>query len=149
MLDAEAVVEHRPRGFEQGIGRARGRCDEMRGQRRLGRAQRPDVKVVDGVDAVELAKRASTSSSSIPLGTPISDIQTDSCSSPMLPHRMTAATARLITGSTQCWPVHKITSPANTTAGRDRRVGGHVQKGAADVDVALAAAREQQGGEHR
>ena len=62
------------------------------------------------------ASAVSTSSRSIPEGTPANDIHTDSLSSPMLPHRITTATTRLIAGSTHCWPVHRITSPAKTTA---------------------------------
>ena len=64
----------------------------------------------------------------------------------MLLQKMTPATARLITGSTHGWPVHRMTKPANTTAAETAGVGRHVEEGAADVDVVLAAAREQQGG---
>ena len=91
---------------------------------------------------------ASTSSTSIPSGTPISDMPTNSFSSPTLPHRITAATARLITGSTHCCPVHRITRPGEHHGGGDRGVGGHVHEGGADVEVVLAAAREQHRGEH-
>ena len=59
----------------------------------------------------------------------------------MLPHRMTTATARLITGSTHCWPVHRITKPGEDHRGRNRGVGRHVEEGAADVDVVLRRAR--------
>ena len=63
MLDVEAVVKHRPRAFEQAHRDRRPRRDDMRRQRGFGRAQRPDVKVVDRIDSVELGQRASTSSS--------------------------------------------------------------------------------------
>ena len=36
--------------------------------------------------------------------------------------------------------------PVTTTPARDQRIGRHVQKGALDVEVAAAAAREQQRG---
>ena len=141
MLDPEAVVEHAPRGLKQRIGGGRrlGR-DEMRGQRRLGRAQRPDVKVVHRLDA-RRARRvlASTSSTSMPSGTPTSDIPTDSRQQPEAApqdhHRDREAHHRvdpLLTGpqDDQAGEDHR---------GRDRGVGRHVLEGGADIDVVLPA----------
>ena len=57
MFDPEAVVEHDARAFEQGVGVIGARRHDMRGQRRLGRAQRPDVEIVHRVHPVELGQR--------------------------------------------------------------------------------------------
>ncbi len=52
-----------------------------------------------------------------------------------------------MTGSTHAWPVFRMTKPANDDGGGDRRVGAHVLERAAQVDVVLAAAGEEQGGD--
>ena len=80
----------------------------------------------------------------MPLGTPASDMPTDSLSNPTLPHRITPRNREAH---------HRIdpllAGPENDETGehdgrRHHRVGGHVQEGRADVDVPMPAAGEQQ-----
>ena len=141
MLDIEAV-KHCSSASQKVVGIARERSDKMGGQRRFGRAQRPDMEIVDRFHALDLRAHFRPGPL-MPSGTPASDIQTDSLSSPTLPHKMTTETARLIPGSTHCWPVQRITKPANTTASGDRCVSRHVQIGSANVDVVLATPGEE------
>ena len=102
----------------------------MRGQRGLGRAQRPDVKIVDGLDAVEPAERGLDLVDSIPSGTPISDIPTDSFSRPMLPHRMTHGDREAHHRIDPLLPGPQDHEPGEHHRRRHRRVGRHVQEGA-------------------
>ena len=89
---------------------------------------------------------ASTASGSMPRGTPASAMVTDSRSMSTEAIRMIAATIRLAIGSTQTQPVSGMRDAGDDHARRDQGVGDHVQIGAAHVEVALAAAREHEGG---
>ena len=53
---------------------------------------------------------------------------------------------RLIAGSTHSHPVSMITHAATTTPNETPGIRRHVQIGAADIEVAVAAAHEQQRG---
>ncbi len=62
-----------------------------------------------------------------------------------MPSTMTAAMIRPSTGSIQRMPVWAMIDGAGHHGQRHAGVGGHVQEGAADVQVVVAAAHEQHG----
>ena len=66
-------------------------------------------------------------------------------SSPQVPQMMTPATVRLIAGSIECQPVSRTTAPARPRQARRPRPR-HVQEGAADVEIVLAASQEKKSG---
>ena len=104
------------------------------------------MKVVDRLDAGEFAERGFNLVRIDARGTPASDIQTDSLSRPMLPHRIR-------------WPPPGSSldrpSVARSTGSRSRknhrqrnkRVGSHVEVRTLDIDIVPPAPSEQQRGQ--
>ncbi len=65
-------------------------------------------------------------------------------SNPQVPTTMTAEMTRLTAGSSHSQPVSPIEDPGDDDPGGDQGIGRHMGKGALQVEVAIAARREQQ-----
>ena len=84
-----------------------------------------------------------TSGTAMSRGTPCRDRVRDCFSNPQVPQTMTAAMTRLRTGSIQFAPVQKMARAAENHAEGHGGIGHHVQEGAADVEILLAAHEEE------
>ena len=120
---------------------------QVRCERGLSRAHRPDVQYVDSYHARLLAEITAHRRGIDPFGHGIHSARfTESRSNPQVPIAMTKTINRLTSGSIQSSPVRMMARPAKTDAHRHARVRRHVQVGAPDVDVTFAAFHEKQSG---
>ena len=91
------------------------------------------------------ASSARTASRSIEVGTPSNMRCSESRNKPQVPYEDDQRDRPgSPTGSSQVQPSQSVSAAATDDAGRDRRVGGHVEEGAAHVQVVVAAAQEEQ-----
>ena len=144
MVDPEVVRQPMLEIAEEEVARVPAGHDEVRGQRGLGGAHRPDVEIVDPGHARQRGER------------PFDGIGVDP-----LRHRVERHRDRFLEqppGAPQDHrdhqQAHRRIDPGDPGevdqgacghhCGGDAGIGGHVEIGAADVDVVLAPAREQQ-----
>ena len=142
MLDPEALVQRRPRNLEKPVGIARPGSDDMRGQRGFGRAQRPDMKVVHCLDPLYPFQRV------------LHFLDVDTAWDPRKGH--SHGFLEKAEGAPQDdqsnGEAHRgvdpfLPGPQDDESGEDhrkrhQRVRRHVQEGALDIDVMLAAPGE-------
>ena len=142
MVNTEALVEFAHEAAERGVAGMAARHDQMAGQRGLGRAHAPDMQIVDRGDPGQRREMGAHGDRIDPFRDGIEGEThrvLDQVPGAVNDHRRDdEADGGIEPGQ----PGQRDGDPGDDDAGRDHRVGRHVEKGASDVEIAAPAARE-------
>ena len=121
MGDAESPRQVLSQLSQEGVAGMPFRHDQMAREGDFRRARRPDVQIVHALDARPADQDAHTPAGSIDGRRGCHrHAKQDSRSRPQAPTTITALTGTLTTGSSQTFPVNRITKPATTTPAATR-----------------------------